>query len=89
MSCHSLVNDEYPTITRRISNSPSKLGLDLHVECLLHHNRAPTIKQMPVIGDITGAIYGIFESFGGMEQGQCAIRWLSRAGFRRGVFGPW
>jgi hypothetical protein len=38
------------------------LGLDLHVECLQRHIRAPTVKRMPIIRDITAAVHRLFGS---------------------------
>ena len=78
MSCRSPVNDEYPT-TRRISSFTTHLGPNLHVEWFLCHNRVSTVKQMPVIRDITAAVYRLFGISQRMEQGQAAVRWSSRA----------
>ena len=70
MSRHSPINDEYPTPIRRIRNRLLRnLGLDLHVERLLHHSWAPTIKRMPIVRDITASVYKVFGSSQGMEQG--------------------
>jgi hypothetical protein len=40
----------------------SNLGLDLHVECLQRRSRAPTVKRMPIIGNITAAVHRLFGS---------------------------
>ena len=43
---------------------------------------------MPIIGNVAEAIYSVIRIPGGMEHGQRAIRWLSRASWCPGMFGP-
>jgi hypothetical protein len=55
--------------------------LALHMECLLHYNCIVAFEQMPIVGNIAKSIHRFTGVPGGMEHGQCAIRWLPlRAG---------
>jgi hypothetical protein len=58
------------------------------VECLLHFNRF-AFEEMPIIGNVAVAIHSFIGVPGGMEHGQRAIRWLSRASWCPSImFGP-
>ncbi len=43
---------------------------------------------MPIIGNVAKAIHSVVGIPVGMKHGQRAIRWLSRASWRPGMFGP-
>jgi hypothetical protein len=43
---------------------------------------------MPIIGNVAEAIHSVIDIPRGMEHGQRAIRWLSRASWCPGMFGP-
>ena len=49
------------------------------MESLLHHDRVVALELMPIIGNIAKAIYRVVRVPEGMEHGQRAIGWLSRA----------
>jgi hypothetical protein len=51
------------------------------MECLLHYDWIVAFEQMPIVGNIAKSIHRFIGVPGGMEHGQCAIRWLPlRAG---------
>jgi len=49
------------------------------METLLRSDRVVALELMPIIGNITKAIYRVVRVPEGMEHGQRAIGWLSRA----------
>ena len=58
------------------------------MERLLHHNRIVAFELMPIVGNVAKAIHRVVRILGGVEHGQRAIRWLTRAGCCPRVFGP-
>jgi len=49
------------------------------MESLLHHGRVVALELMPIAGNIARAIHRVVRILEGMEHGQRAIEWLSRA----------
>ena len=49
------------------------------MESLLHHDRVVALELMPIVGIVAKAIHRVVRILKGMEHGQRAIGWLSRA----------